>query len=693
MSINKNEFHFDDIQDYRDEYIRQMNQHDDKTTFAITNADSLYAMGLTMYSREYSFASLVYNAFATSALDNNISLHPEQRKVLGLIEENRGLIFSAPTSFGKTFIVFEYICRMQPHNVVMIVPTLALIDEYKRKIIRQYKEKFSDYNIYLSIDPEKIYDFSKKNIFIVTHDRVIDESVATLFESIDFLIIDEVYKLQKDSSNNRVLILNIAYYNMVKRSEKNVLLAPFISGVENLDKLDDIPAFYSTNFSPVVNDVKIYNIIDEKERNVYTDRILTSIPPQDNTLIYFPTVVAIDKFIEQVHIQDQSLELDDNPILKDFVSWARREVHPQWSIIKALEKGFLVHHGQLPLGIRMLELSLFNNPDSRFSRLICTSTLLEGVNTSAKNIIITKPCRSYNKTFDAFDFYNLVGRTGRLYQHYLGVAHYIKTPQDPQYEKSAAVKSIEFELTDNSIDMDINFGNYSTHPEFVAVLNKLNITYEQYKSDIARKYRFSTVEFLLNNYYKYKSSLLDVLYQQNRNPNQSKLELIRVLCRILGMKEFNFKLNTFIINKLTYKYRQSIREVVDTTLQYYKNANLSDVINTTIRYKSSYIEFTFYSQVDLLRYFMECEQVSPSLISTLHERLMKNIEILYYLKSPSKKMLKDMGIYDGDIDNIIKVIGSDFSSVAELQSLLVRSYPKLNEISIVSKYVISGLIS
>lgn len=646
MSINKNEFHFDDIQDYRDEYIRQMNQHDDKTTFAITNADSLYAMGLTMYSREYSFASLVYNAFATSALDNNISLHPEQRKVLGLIEENRGLIFSAPTSFGKTFIVFEYICRMQPHNVVMIVPTLALIDEYKRKIIRQYKEKFSDYNIYLSIDPEKIYDFSKKNIFIVTHDRVIDESVATLFESIDFLIIDEVYKLQKDSSNNRVLILNIAYYNMVKRSEKYVLLAPFISGVENLDKLDDIPAFYSTNFSPVVNDVKIYNIIDEKERNVYTDRILTSIPPQDNTLIYFPTVVAIDKFIEQVHIQDQSLELDDNPILKDFVSWARREVHPQWSIIKALEKGFLVHHGQLPLGIRMLELSLFNNPDSRFSRLICTSTLLEGVNTSAKNIIITKPCRSYNKTFDAFDFYNLVGRTGRLYQHYLGVAHYIKTPQDPQYEKSAAVKSIEFELTDNSIDMDINFGNYSTHPEFVAVLNKLNITYEQYKSDIARKYRFSTVEFLLNNYYKYKSSLLDVLYQQNRNPNQSKLELIRVLCRILGMKEFNFKLNTFIINKLTYKYRQSIREVVDTTLQYYKNANLSDVINTTIRYKSSYIEFTFYSQVDLLRYFMECEQVSPSLISTLHERLMKNIEILYYLKSPSKKMLKDMGIYD-----------------------------------------------
>ena len=79
----------------------------------------------------------------------------------------------------------------------MVVPTLALIDEYKQKIIRQYKNKFADYNIYLSIDPEKQYDLTQKNIFIVTHDRVIDENTIAIFESIDFLVIDEVYKLQK----------------------------------------------------------------------------------------------------------------------------------------------------------------------------------------------------------------------------------------------------------------------------------------------------------------------------------------------------------------------------------------------------------------------------------------------------------------------------------------------------------------
>lgn len=693
MNTQPNKPQFEDIQIYREEYIRELAQTEDKTAFAINNASSLYALGLTMYSRNYSIDSLIYNAFAMSSLDDNIALHPEQRKILSLIQENHGLIFSAPTSFGKTFVVFEYICRAQPQNVVMIVPTLALIDEYKQKIIRKYREQFSDYNIYLSIDPERSYDFSQKNIFIVTHDRVIDENTVSIFESIDFLVIDEVYKLQKDSSNERVLILNVAYYNMVKRSKKYVLLAPFISGVKHLEKLDDVPAFYATNYSPVVNDVKTCEILDENDRTLYTDRILQSIPTQDNTLIYFPTVVQIDSFIQETTTSYPALEEDDNPVLNEFIAWGRREIHPEWSIIKALEKGFLVHHGQLPLGIRMLELSLFNNGSSTFTRLICTSTLLEGVNTTAKNIIITKPNRSYDKTFDAFDFYNLVGRTGRLYQHYLGIAYYIKAPSDPTFEKEQALKSIEFELTDASIDMDINFGDYTSHPEFVELLSKLGITYAEYKDQIARKHRFSTVQFLLQNYFQNKSELLDVLYRLTVDPNQSKLSLVRILCKILGMRSYDFKLNTFIINRLTYKYRQTVREVVDATKRSYPTTNISKIINTVIRYKSNYIEFTFYSKVDLIRYFMQCENVPISLIDTLHERILKNIEMLYYLNSPSKKLLKDMGIYEGDIDQIIRVIGSNFSSVSDLETLLARNYYKLGEISVVSRYIITRLIS
>ena len=46
--------------------------------------------------------------------------------------------------------------------------------------------------------------------------------------------------------------------------------------------------------------------------------------------------------------------------------------------------------------------------------------------------------------------------------------------------------------------------------------------------------------------------------------------------------------------------------------------------------------------------------------------------MVYYLNSPSKKMLKDMGIYEGNINNIIAVIGNEFSSISELQKLLTQ---------------------
>ena len=52
-----------------------------------------------------------------------------------------------------------------------------------------------------------------------------------------------------------------------------------------------------------------------------------------------------------------------------------------------------------------------------------------------------------------------------------------------------------------------------------------------------------------------------------------------------------------------------------------------------------------------------------------------------------------MGIYEGDIDSIISVIGNDFTSIADLQSLLNTHAHKLGSISVVSRYIISRLIN
>ena len=322
-----------DIQVYRDQIIKEINNTENKTQYIEKNAEAIYALGLTMYSSVFSLNSAIYNGFSISELDERISLHPEQINVLEKIEENRGLIFSAPTSFGKTFVIFEYIARFRPKNVVLVVPTLALIDEYKRKIINQYRNIFKQYKVYLSIDEDKEYNLEEYNLFLVTHDRVINENIHEIIKNIDFLVIDEVYKLQKDDKDDRVLILNLAYYNLVSISRKYVLLAPFIKGVNNLDKLDDKPFFYGTNYSPVVNEVVEIPIIDDNDRLNKTKSILKEL--EENTLVYFPTVMELNKYIDEME-EGEEQELDVNPILSEFIVWAKHEIHEKWSVLRAM---------------------------------------------------------------------------------------------------------------------------------------------------------------------------------------------------------------------------------------------------------------------------------------------------------------------------------------------------------------------
>src|SRR5690606_27491362 len=104
------------LQTIRDKIILEIEESENKTKKVQQIADELFAVGLTMYSKNYSLDSIFYNSFAKSVLDENISLHPEQLNVINELENNEGVIFSAPTSFGKTFVVFEYIAREKPKN-------------------------------------------------------------------------------------------------------------------------------------------------------------------------------------------------------------------------------------------------------------------------------------------------------------------------------------------------------------------------------------------------------------------------------------------------------------------------------------------------------------------------------------------------------------------------------------------------
>jgi hypothetical protein len=60
---------------------------------------------------------------------------------------------------------------------------------------------------------------------------------------------------------------------------------------------------------------------------------------------------------------------------------------------------------------------MFNRRELQF--LVCTSTLIEGVNTAAKNVIVFENKIATSK-LDFFTFNNIRGRSGRMFEHYVG---------------------------------------------------------------------------------------------------------------------------------------------------------------------------------------------------------------------------------------------------------------------------------
>lgn len=683
------------INKIREDYILKLNELtiSKEINKIVDLAPNLFTLGLNMYSSNYDFNSAIYNSFAMSKLDENISLHKEQIMILDCIEKNNALIISAPTSFGKTFAIFEYIIRYTPQNVILIVPTLALADEYMKKMIKKYSFQFKEkeYKIHINYDEEKEYNFKLRNIFILTHDKAIEYKIYNFIPKIDLLVIDEVYKLKTDEANDRVLILNLAYKYLAEKADKYVLLAPFIEDVEDRDKLNKKPSLYRSNFSPVVNELIVCDVNSERDRISTAMNLLCNDLNGDKNLVYFPKVTDIYKFVNgEFETRFPVVKIRDKNI-KKFITWAKNEIHDKWYIVKALERGFLVHNGQLPMGVRMFQIDSYEN-NVEFNNMICTSTLLEGINISAKNIVIVKPNRN-NAEFDAFDFYNLVGRTGRLNKHYLGTAYYIKAPGDKDYVKSDAIKKIKFELTDSSTDIDIHDGNISNNTEFKKFIENLNISYKDYFEDIGFRYRFNSVNNLYNNYLIKKQDLITELDNLMNIEKRGKYYLIYQLQEIIEPQKNRHvrNIDSKIISYLLHTSRLKVKTIVNNILKNNASENIDYLISTIVRLKHSYIEYEFYSKVNLIIYFMQCEGIDNSYIDMLKNKIIKMIEIMYFSNSASRKSLKNLGIYENDIEKIISVIGDDFDDTNDLKERLKINKTRFNGLSFISDYVINNL--
>jgi replicative superfamily II helicase len=378
--------------------------------------------------------------------DKKISFTEEQIKVYYEIVQSKRCIVSAPTSFGKTMLVKEYIYNYQPKFVVFIVPTNSLADELLDDFIRLY-EKFG-YTIFDSIKKDDI--IKEKSIFIGTQEKY--KNLIDQYENqIDLFVIDEAYKLTDPIKSSREVILNRSFIDSINRTKKTILLMPLVNSINGLESLKF--KIIRTDYSPVAK--KFF-----KEENIIK-RFLEQIQyGNTNTLAYFSQRSYAESFYSK---NLNHLTIKEN-INSEWIRRVETDFHPEWIPINALKRGVGIHYGPMPKFIQKKVANLFKS--SQIKILLSTSSIIEGVNTPTKNIFIIN-YKDILGSENLVKFKNLIGRAGRLGEHKIGNIYYNNKDKKLFEEANVPYNDINIKFTiDNQNEIieinrieDINTSN------------------------------------------------------------------------------------------------------------------------------------------------------------------------------------------------------------------------------------------
>lgn len=363
-----------------------------------------------------SFADEVRMSYFQSDFLENTYLHKEQKKISKFLLSGKNLIASAPTSFGKSLLIEEVVASKKYQNIVIIQPTLALLDETRLKL----KKYAGDYKII--VRTSQPFSDDKRNLFLLTAERVMEYEPLP---HIDFLIIDEFYKLSLRRKDDRADTLNNAFLKIVNKFHpKFYFLGPNIDGITEgfADKYNAL--FYKSNFSLVdCNVIDKSQLIDWEKSDKQIDKEKISILcdvlgelKDEQTLIYCSTPARARR-IAKVYLENLRKKGEEKKNQLPLVEWINQNVSPKWSLANELQFGIAIHDGSLQKHIGASIIRYFNK--GLLNCIFCTSTIIEGVNTSAKNVILFDEKKGGNM-IDFFDYSNIKGRSGRMMEHYVG---------------------------------------------------------------------------------------------------------------------------------------------------------------------------------------------------------------------------------------------------------------------------------
>lgn len=508
----------------------------------------------------------VVEAFKVDAGSNqDVVLHREQSAVLKALLNGEDLAISAPTSFGKSFIIDTFIEIKKPSIVVIIVPTIALTDETRRRLCPKFA---SEYKIITTTG----VTLGKKNLFIFPQERALQ--YVDEIEHIDLLIVDEFYKAGKIKGKNntpdeRASQLIEAIYMLSKKSVQRYFLAPNISELTN-NPFTKGMRFETITFNTVyTNVVKKYTEIsgNKKEKETQKFACLKSIieTTSDKSIIYVNSHASIKTVAENMY---NFCDVSNCSILHQFSSWLKEHYGKDYALADLVRKGIGIHSGRLHRSLSQIQIKLFEQSDG-LKNLISTSSLIEGVNTSAKNIIVWSNKNATAK-YDYFTYMNIVGRSGRMFKHFVGDVYLLECPPE---ETSP---SLELDFPDSLLDR-IDPKEYSGQltPEQIAKIKENEAEMDRLLGDgeyrqmlkgsvsqgVSKPILIDIIKSMRNNTAKWKRSLPGLL---DTNTSNWRNALFLMMPLLRKTKNFQRRYTTIVqfIQTLSKSWQKTIPQLL-----------------------------------------------------------------------------------------------------------------------------------
>lgn len=518
----------------------------------------------------------------TSRYNNEIKFNSGQLSLLEEINTYERIFISAPTSFGKTSLIFEhlYLNSDNYQNICVIVPTNSLEEELYNKFLIFNKKVNKKYKILTS--PHKI---KENSIFILTPEKflLLNENQDLNF---DFIVIDESYKIEDTENDSKFNIKDVlnsrsSKYRMVfeicgNSKAKLVFLSPYTykkseSMLEYFEKynikfVDRTYKYVEHIIKDVSTQTKARKIFNSKDISFPSQaagvlKAVSILPKLDgSTIIYVMYPSELKKILPLIN-NDITEQINKNTRLQNFYEHLIENYtfeNSNWYVLEALKKGIGLYMSPIPRYIKKEILDLFNNGVLKI--LIVTTAFAEGVNSSARNIIITNETAGPSKKMTNLDILNLSGRAGRFGKYSKGYIYTAKENICENLKESeingVTISNSNYDFPKNNstrsdYEIDIIDEKWLSQEEITRKrdtdkkLKELNLTNEDLNVSLctSRNTKLQLYKYFIENNSKNKNeeryAIIKNLLSSNRNDITKSLEYVFNELKQSGIEIYN----------------------------------------------------------------------------------------------------------------------------------------------------------